>query len=537
MTATAERADLVTAKGEGNPWAGARAWFLVLLAAALASIPLHLRYGRRQWFFLDEWSFLVNRNLATPDTLFEPHNGHWVTVPAIVYRVLYQVWGITTYRPYQLAAITMHLAVVLLCWAVMRRLGVRPWIATLASASLILFGTGWGNILFGFQITLTGSVACGFAHLLLADHDGDVDRRDFLGLGFGLIGLMCSGVGVAMIAAVGVAAFVRRGWRVSLLHVGVPALAYGAWYVLFPSDSDDPARDYSFNLDTFRFVGRLGWAVFDGLGQYGVVGACLVTLACVALGWSIVHASRAKDLRRAAMPLGLTGGFLAFAFTTAIARVGIGGVASAASGRYVYVAAALLLPLVALGVELLARRQIALALGALVLLAVGVPGNVDLLAHPSLFTGQRDFIAMAAFSPLLDQLPARMRLRLTDFAPELAPTAGWLRSARDAGRVRRPSNPTAPAILTTDLQLAVRPARPPESSAVECAPAEGVRRITVDRGDRIEFSGAIGVRAVERGVQSTVMPVDAPTGGRLDVVAGPLELEIAGLRGQQPRLC
>ena len=44
-----------------------------------------------------------------------------------------------------------------------------------------------------------------------------------------------------------------------------------------------------------------------------------------------------------------------------------------------------------------------------------------------------DYIEAAAHSPLLQQLPADMRL-LTDLAPELAPTAGWLRSATAAGR-------------------------------------------------------------------------------------------------------
>ena len=55
-------------------------------------------------------------------------------------------------------------------------------------------------------------------HLLLADHDGPVDRRDYLGLGTGLAALMCSGVAVSMAIVVGLATLMRRGWRIALLH-------------------------------------------------------------------------------------------------------------------------------------------------------------------------------------------------------------------------------------------------------------------------------------------------------------------------------
>ena len=350
-----------------------RPWFAVLVVAAVASIPVLLRDGRHQWFFLDEWSFLVNRGFSKPRTLFEAHNGHWVTVPVIVYRVLFRIWGLNTYRPYQLAAMIVHLTVVLLMWAVMRRLNVRPWIATAVSAAFILFGSGAGNILFGFQITLTGSIACGFAHLLLADHDGPVDRRDGVGLAFGFVGLMCSGVGVAMVAMVGAATLLRRGWRVAMLHVVPLAVAYVVWYVAFPSDTP---RTYSFTFHVLRFVEEMGRGAFVGFGQNRVVGIALAGLAIVGLGWLVRRAQRERTLQPLAVPLALVIGFLTFAFVTAVARVDVGGVASAASGRYVYVAAALLLPMIAFGIEAFARRQAALAIAALVLLAVGVPGNV-----------------------------------------------------------------------------------------------------------------------------------------------------------------
>src|SRR5262245_23625838 len=64
-----------------------RRWFIGLLLALAAALPLLLWWGRDQWFFLDEWEFLVNRRAGDISSLFEPHNGHWVTVPLILYRI------------------------------------------------------------------------------------------------------------------------------------------------------------------------------------------------------------------------------------------------------------------------------------------------------------------------------------------------------------------------------------------------------------------------------------------------------------------
>jgi len=497
----------------------------------VASVPVMLHYGRRQWFFLDEWSFLVNRSLAHPHTLFEPHNGHWVTVPAIVYRVLFSIWGLNTYRPYQLGSILTHAAVVLLVWCVMRRLGVRPWIATFAAAALVFYGSGSGNILFGFQITLTGAVACGLVQLLLADHDGGIDRRDVIGLIVGFVGLMCSGVAVAMVAMVGVAALLRRGWRAAAFHAGPLAVAYLVWYVRFPSNT---ARDYSFGFGTLQFVGEMGRSVFVDLGQNRVVAAALIALAFVGLGWAVYQARLDHSLRPLALPLALVAGFLAFAWVTAVARVSVGGVTSAGSDRYVDVATALLLPLIALGIEVLGRRQILIAAASLVLLAVGVPGNINLLANTSPYTrGQPDYVKAAAHSPLLSQLPADMRIRITDFAPELAPTAGWLRQETAAGRIPRPSHPTPQVLLLTDLLLAVRPAADGQRA---CPASSAPRRLLVKRGDQLNYSGAILVHAISGTARSTGIPFNNQL-GRLDVVAGPIQLLITGVRGQPPRIC
>ena len=155
----------------------------------------------------------------------------------LAYRLMWTLFGIRHYVPYQLLVIVLHLIAVALLRVVMRRAGVRPWLATLMAVVFVFFGSGAENILIAFQITFVGSLVFGLVQLLLADHDGPFNRRDWLGLLAGLAGLMCSGVGVAMAVIVGIAVLLRRGWRVALLHTVPLAAAYVIWLAVSPKGS------------------------------------------------------------------------------------------------------------------------------------------------------------------------------------------------------------------------------------------------------------------------------------------------------------
>jgi hypothetical protein len=81
---------------------GERSDQLALIAfaeASAAAFVLYLVLGRDHWFFLDDWDFIVNRHVGSLGELFRPHNEHWSTLPIIVYRGLYQVFGTRTYLP------------------------------------------------------------------------------------------------------------------------------------------------------------------------------------------------------------------------------------------------------------------------------------------------------------------------------------------------------------------------------------------------------------------------------------------------------
>ena len=154
--------------------------FIVVAAWALIA-----KLGNYFWFHGDEWDFLVTRDGGSLGDLLHPHNEHLQLLPIVVYRVLWNLFGLRSYTPYQVPVIALHLTAAVLLRAVMRRCNVNPWIATAAASVFVLFGPGEENIIWAFQIGFTGTLVFGLSQLLLADHDGPFGRRDWFALGFG----------------------------------------------------------------------------------------------------------------------------------------------------------------------------------------------------------------------------------------------------------------------------------------------------------------------------------------------------------------
>ena len=252
--------------------------FFTFLGAEAVALVFYMSISRPMWFYLDEWDFLANRTGGNLDDLFRAHNEHWVTLPVLVYRAMWSIFGINTYRPYQLLIVLMHLGAALLVRTVMRRVGVRPWTATVVAGAFVFFGSGYQNIVLPFQITLVGSLVFGLVHLLLATHDGPLDRRDWFGLAAGLAGLMCSGVGVSMVVAVGFAVLLARGWRLALLHTVPLAAVYLLWY---------------------RWIGHVGYNGYRARpGQVVSFVRSLVAASFRAMGHGGVARTRARRVAR-----------------------------------------------------------------------------------------------------------------------------------------------------------------------------------------------------------------------------------------------
>src|SRR5580658_4804361 len=71
--------------------------FLTLVSAGVFLIV----EASRNWFFLDEWDFLAYRGVHLGRRgIFYPHNEHWVTIPLLVWRGIFNIVGVRDYWLY-----------------------------------------------------------------------------------------------------------------------------------------------------------------------------------------------------------------------------------------------------------------------------------------------------------------------------------------------------------------------------------------------------------------------------------------------------
>ncbi len=421
--------------GDGDAAAsrnGRRAAVALAVVEAGAAV-VWMIVGRVQWFYNDDWDFLASRRLANVGDLFRPHNEHWVTLPVIAYRVLYAMFGLHTYTPWRVMVLSVHLVAVALVFVVMRRAGVGPWIAFAAASLLALFGAGSADILVPVQVAFTGAFVLGLTQLLLADHDGPLDRRDFWGLAAGVAGLMFSAFSITMAVVVGIAVLLRRGWRVALFHTAPLAGVYLVWFAAIGHRGYDAG--YSIH-GVARFAATSIYRSALGIAH---VWPLVIVLALVLAVGSVLavrqHAVRG-GLAELAVPAGLAVGALAFAVSTSAARAELG-VDFAGERRYVYLVAAMFLPALAVAADALSRARRWLVPVVVVLLLASIPANVvsarntENRAEPAEH-GARDMMLAVAQDPSAPIVPR-------DLHPEpiraLPVTVGWLLDATRRGHI------------------------------------------------------------------------------------------------------
>jgi hypothetical protein len=456
LEATADPATGDDADAAGH--AARRARFLreqlpdwIFVVAAVATVPLVLFvFGKDQWFLRDEW-FVI----AGPDglQLFEPNAGsHWIAVPRLIYAVLWRVFGITTYWPYQLSNVLLHVLAIVMLRVIIRRSGVSNWLATAAAAPLLLFGPGSQAIVFGFQVGFTGSLAWGLAQLVLADTEGGFKRRDLLALGCGLLAITSSGIGVTTSIMVGIALLLRRNWRMAALH-SIPLLGiYAIWArVEHASSGSQVGRPSAMEL--IRWDRDTIAATFAELAHIGVLGWLIVALLVVGVALAI-GPWRDKpwdEIRRQwAMPVAMFVSIFIFASMTGMGRW-FSGEAGARSSRYLYLQAVLLMPVVAMCAQEVARRWARLTPVLVVALVLPFPFNLsafdDDIGLGKSFVEQRKYILTTAVRmPFALDVPRDVRPVPDEFDGD-GVTIGFLLSAERAGRLDPSTIPLTPEVV------------------------------------------------------------------------------------------
>ena len=67
-----------------------------LAVGLLVAGGIMVAYARRLYFFGDDWDFLLTRGTVEGADLglLEPHSEHWSTVPILLFRSLFAVFGL-----------------------------------------------------------------------------------------------------------------------------------------------------------------------------------------------------------------------------------------------------------------------------------------------------------------------------------------------------------------------------------------------------------------------------------------------------------
>jgi hypothetical protein len=466
--------------------------FVVLLALA---VPTFLWIGRDQWFFLDEWDFLATRDGGSIAGLLEPHNEHWTTVPIVIFRVLYNIFGLHTYLPYQLVPLIAHVVTAGLLFLVMRRVDVNPWIAVAAASLFAFFGSGSQNVVWAFQITFVGGLMFGLAQLCLADHDGPMDWRDLAAIGAGLLALMCSGVGLTMLAAVGVAIFVRRGWRMAALQTVPLAIVYGLWFRVYteggnPQNSSTASQVLDFVVEGLK-------ATYTEMGQLPGVGLVLALTLLVGAGLVLKGHGLREGIVRYAVPLVLIGASVAFIFTAATTRADMLGTGFARASRYLYVIAALSLPAIAVAADAIARRWPLMFPFGIVLFLLPIPWSIDgaRTQNPNLL-GDPTVVAVVDAPEFAGVDPDTVLVARSGRA---ALTLGWLQQAAAEGKIPE-MDPDARAKALVNWKLRLALVQKPDPATDNCEPIDRATRISLTKGESFSIkSGPVKVFTQEQG--------------------------------------
>jgi hypothetical protein len=512
---------------------------------------------RGTWFHGDDFEYLAFRVGPHPRTgIWFPHNEHWSTAPIVVWRVLYDLFGMTSALPYLAVSLAAHVLVAHLVWRLMRRVGVGAWTGTGLATSFVVLGAGAENITWAFQLGFMGSLALGLLVLLLLVRDG---RPAFVAAVLvAVLSLMFSGISVVLVGTAVLYLAVVRRWRQAVLLAFVCGSTYFAWYVLAGRIGARPAHTATV---TERLAEVPSWtwqAVTLALEAFfSAPGAGWLVLA--GLGFGVARHLRARAAREGPLPVAVAGVLVALGGTLgaqlvslAVQRADLG---PPDSSRYVYIVVALVLPLVGLvltGPWPPAGRSLAAALvGYLILTqAVELMARAQPLEHPELRSDVLGLAVLAESGERLfptglashvDQQSVAAWAARGDLGDLGATPAQAVSDARASAQVRvtdvRPEKTEPGTVVPAPVEVPSGPCvvtatRPGERAAIlELTPATSVSVLSPDGGEL-----AYRVVAPGPGSRSVTVPLQRNQIYWI-TVAAPLTVEVLAVEGQPLELC
>ncbi len=434
-----------------------RSWVPLALAAVMLLVAAAVLYqGRGTLPFYDEWNFIIERRGHSLSTLLQPHNGHLVLAPLLLYKLLLQLAGLDHYWVFRLALVALHLLVGLGVFVLARRRVGELGALVAASLVLVCFAAA-DDLLWAFQISFLLAVA--FGVWMLVGLDRESVRGDLLAC-LCLAGTLVSAAiglpfAVAAIVIIGLdGRRLQRAWVVVL-----PLLLFALWYLGYGVSELNPANAPA----APRYAAEMASNAAGGLVGFGVEYGRPLVLALVA----VLALRFAKPRSVSPWLVAVVGTAVALWALTALARADIG---EPLAPRYIYPGAVLIVLIV---VELLRGRRLAPAAlpVAMLLVAVAALANYSTLgafaaglrANADVLSGRLGALAVvgAALDPDFQPVPREDPVITVRGAAEAQRDFGSIAVAAAAlPTASEPRRQAADALLLAagQLKLAAAPA-------------------------------------------------------------------------------
>jgi hypothetical protein len=485
---------------------------LGVLAVGTGALLFHETRGTT--LFFDEWTWLIQRRGGGLSSFLDTNNGHLSLIPVAIYKLLFATVGIRHSAPYRALVIAGDLACSALLFAYARR-RVGAYLAVLAAAVIMLFGPGWENLLWSFQITWQLSLCAGLGAFLALDRH---DRSGDVAACVLLVGaLASSGIGVPIVLGAAVEVALTRRRRDTWIVV-VPLALYALWSIGYQHTSVSrlggaPNWVYTSAAATLSaLAGLSGVTGLDGQGSLMTWGPALLVAALIAVALRLVRIRRLDSRVAALMTIALS-----FWVLTAVTRAFI---TTPFASRYLYVGAVfLLLIAVELGRGVRLSRWPAVAVGGLALAAV--VSNVAALRDAGRLLrvdgveSAADLGALEIGRPVMP--PGYIASALPGYPLVLLPAAGYFDAERSVG---------TPALSAAQIAVGPEPGRvTADTELVRIHRLALVAAGKVTIGSAPAIDSVLGGTIVRRGTCVAFAP------GRFAVAGAPVEFAVTAPPG------
>ena len=365
---------------------------------AIISFALSLWINRHTWFIGDDFAILTDRYFAASDgnwsqALLLPHNDHLVALPILVFIGLGNVFGLDNHLVYMLPAIFMHIAILLAVAIILKKRCASTLTALSAVCCVAFMSAGYEVLMMATNMAHVAPIFLGLYQLILVDHDGDISKRDIVATLLGVIAVICAGTSIPIIAIIALFLTLQRQFKRAFLIAVPPAVLWLMWFIEYGTLNHGVKGDTQYT--TFVKTTQIAQYVIKGLqgsleaiSHIGGSSTFLIILCFLGL--------YKKSIKSKAilMPFCMAVGSVLFYSITGFSRVTFD---EPASGRYVYLGAIFIIPLVFIGIESLleqvASRHIFTIAATVWISAMGIIGFLAAIeTSPYTYQGRREAI-------------------------------------------------------------------------------------------------------------------------------------------------